>query len=175
MRLITALLALLLLLAACGGAATSTPAANGGGGTEATPAPDGGGNTGGGDDACLNTNEEVSAAMGVEVTVAENTATPGGGGSCIYYIDKETFDIAYTIGLSAGGGVGQQVFDAFKNDEAAEPASGIGDEAIFYAGGLVIRKGDRVLSIGVAPSDDRDDAEVRSILEDLGPRAADRL
>jgi len=70
--------------------------------------------------------------------------------------------------------VAQQVFDAFKADDTSEPAAGIGDEALWYAGGLVIRKGDRVLSIG-ALSAEMDEAELRTILTDLARKAADRL
>lgn len=127
-RRISMLLVVMLLLAACGGATTPSTAAEG--------APEAGGDGGGsgGDNACLNTVEEVSAAFGVEVTEAENTTTPGGGASCIYYIDKETFEIAYTVGLSPGGGVAQTIFDSFSADENAEAASGIGDEAVWYGG-----------------------------------------
>lgn len=98
-----------------------------------------------------------------------------GGASCLYFIDKETFDIAYTIGLSAGGGVGQNVFDALAADDGAEPVSGIGDEAIWYGGGLVVRKGDRVLSTGAPTTDETDEATYRGILEDLTRTALDRL
>lgn len=163
-------LILLVVLAACGGSAASSTVAEG--------APDAGevdtGGGGGDTNACLNTNEEVSAAFGVTVTEQENTSTPDGSASCIYYVDREAFDVPYTIGLSAAGGVARQVFDAFKADNTSEPAAGIGDEALWYAGGLVIRKGDRVLSIG-ALSADMDEGEIRAILEDLGRKAADRL
>lgn len=166
-------LVLLVLLAACGGSAVSSTVAEGA--PDAGEVDTGGGDTGGGDtNACLNTNEEVSAAFGVTVTEAENTSTADGSASCIYYVDREAFDVPYTIGLSAAGGVAQQVFDAFKADDASEPAAGIGDEAIWYAGGLVVRKGDRVLSIG-ALSTDMDEAALRTILTDLARKAADRL
>ena len=166
-------LILLVILAACGGSASSTVAE---GAPDAGEVDTGGGDSGGGGDtnACLNTNEEVSAAFGVTVTEQENTSTPDGNASCIYYVDREAFEVPYTIGLSAPGGVARQVFDAFKADETSEPAAGIGDEALWYAGGLVIRKGDRVLSIG-ALSADMDEGEIRAILEDLGRTAADRL
>ena len=165
-------LAMMLLLAACGGAASSSVAE---GAPDAGEVDTGGGDTGGGDtNACLNTNEEVSAAFGVTVTEQENTSTPDGSASCIYYVDREAFEVPYTIGLSAPGSVAQQVFDAFKADDTSEPAAGIGDEALWYAGGLVIRKGDRVLSLG-ALSAEMDEAEIRAILEDLGRTAVDRL
>lgn len=168
-RRLATLIAVILLLAACGTGAVPSTAAEG--------APDAGGGDvggGGGDDACLNTVEEVSAALDVEVTEAENTATPGGGAGCIYYTDKAAFEIAYTIGLSAGGSVAQQIFDSFAADDAEE-VSGIGDEALWYGGGLVIRKGDRLLSIGAVPTVDLDEAALRAILTDLGRAAADRL
>jgi hypothetical protein len=175
MRLISALCAaLLIVLAACGSPVGAPPAADEDNGAQ--DAPDAGGGDGGGGDgnACLNTNEEVSAAFDVVVTEAENTASADGSASCIYYTDREAFDIAYTISLSAGGGVGQMVFDAFKGEEDAEPAPGIGDEAIWYGGGLIIRKGDRVLSLGGLSPDMTED-EIRSALEELGRKAADRL
>jgi len=169
-RRLATLIAVMLLLAACGTGAVPSTVAEG--------APDAGGGDvggGGGDDACLNTVEEVSAALDVEVTEAENTATPGGGAGCIYYTDKAAFEIAYTISLSAGGSVAQQIFDSFAADEAAEEVSGIGDAALWYGGGLVIRKGDRLLSIGAVPTLDLDEAALRAILTDLGRAAADRL
>jgi hypothetical protein len=171
---LSVILALLLGLAACGGSAPTTavdaPA-------EAEGGNEGGGNqgSGNGDDACLNTNEEVSAAFGVQVSEAENTETPGGGASCIYYVDKESFEIAYTIGLSAGGNVAQTVFDSFSADETAEAVSGIGDEAVWYAGGLIVRQGDRLLSLGAPPSADAEEDELRTILTDLARAALGRL
>lgn len=168
-------LALALWLAACGGTAPTSaidqPIEAGGGDT-------GGGETGeggSGDDACLNTNDEVSAAFGVEIAEAENTETPGGGASCIYYIDRESFDIAYTIGLSAGGNIAQTVFDSFSADDTAEPVSGIGDEAVWYAGGLVVRQGDRLLSLGAPTTEGMDEAELRTILSDLARAVLGRL
>lgn len=165
----------MLLLAACGGAASSSVAESA---PDASEVDTGGGDTGGGDtggtNACLNTNEEVSAALGVEVTESENTSTPDGSASCIYYVDREAFEVAYTIGLSAPGAVAQQVFEAFKADDTSEPAAGVGDEALWYAGGLVIRTGDRVLSLG-ALNAEMDEAEIRAVLEDLGRKAVDRL
>lgn len=172
MRLTSALCAaLLVVLAACGSPGAPTAADDD---TGAQDAPDAGGGEAGGGDACLNTIEEVSAAFAVVVIEAENTASPDGSASCIYYTDREAFDIAYTISLSAGGGVGQMVFDAFEADENAEPAPGIGDEAIWYGGGLVIRKGDRVLSLG-GLSPEMTEEEIRSALAELGRKAADRL
>jgi len=166
-------LVLLVLLAACGG--SSVPSTVAEGAPDAGEVDTGGGDTGGGGtNACLNTVEEVSAAFNVTVTEAENTSTPDGSASCLYYVDREAFEIPYTIGLSAPGGVARQVFDAFKADDTSEPAAGIGDEALWYAGGLVIRKGDRVLSIG-ALSAEMDEAELRTILTDLARKAADRL
>jgi hypothetical protein len=169
-RLATLLaIVLALALAACGATAPTTEVG--------APVEAGGGDagSGNGDDACLNTNEEVSAAFGVEVAESENTETPGGGASCIYYIDKASFDVAFTIGLSAGGNIAQTVFDSFSADESAEPVSGIGDEAVWYAGGLVVRQGDRLLSLGAPTTEEVDDAELRTILSDLARAALGRL
>ena len=169
-RLARALAALLVIgLVAC------SPAAAPGADETATPTPETDSNGGG--NACLNTVEEVSAAFGVEVTEAENTASSGGGAGCIYYTDKAAFESAMATSLTVGS-LSQTVFDSFAADDSADPVSGIGDEAIWFGGNsvFIVRKGDRVFSMSAGITSAGSDAdEIRSILEELARSAADRL
>lgn len=179
--------ALLFTIGACASTPTPTTGAPapttdaGGGGTEVSAAPtaagEGGGGSGGDLDACTNTVEEVSAAFGVKVTEALNTVSVDNA-SCLYYTDKAAFESAMATVLQRVS-LATMVFDAYAADDSAEPVSGIGDRAVWFADNksFIILKGDKVLSMSASfsgPAGD-DEAAVRKILEGLGRLAADRF
>jgi hypothetical protein len=168
---------LVLLIAACSSsAASSAPAAAGGDGAPAASEGDSGGtDTGGGLNACLNSNEEVSAALGVEIEEAENTEAAGGA-SCIYYTDKEAFESALLITVQGGQTV-QIARESFFTDPSWEPVSGIGDEAGWFGGNNLFMavKGDQLLSIATGIAVQDMDDEGRSALEELTRLAIDDL
>lgn len=175
----------LLFLAACGASGAPTggaPAsvADGGGGVEATAPPtDEGGDDGvtaggSGEEFCLNTIEEVSAALEVEVTDRASFENPGSGGGCSY-TDADggpVYAISVVIGDQAAA-----AFDAYRQLEGAEEISGIGDAAVYSPineiPGVAFSKGGATYGVvGSARSDDP--AALRSAVEELARQAADR-
>lgn len=173
---------LLLILAACGGA--STPATNGdndGGDSEATAAPpaDGGGDGGEIDDFCLNTDDEVSSALEVDVAESVSTPNPGFGGGCLYY-DADG-NLVHAIAVLPESGQTGATIDAAQ-DGGAPTIEGIGDDAVLMsdAGPLAFVKGEWIVSMGLGgaaatvPISGDPDA-FRAALEELGRQAVGRL
>jgi len=181
----------LLVLAACGGAdapatdsAPTSAATDGGGDVEATAPPAGGGNgsTGGGsgEEFCLNTIEEVSAALEVDVTDAAGFENPGSGGGCVYS-DAEQRTV-YLIGVVDNEQAGA-AFEGYRQLEGAEEISGIGDTALyaplneipgvaFTKGGVTYNVFGPAMILELPISDDP--AAIRSAIEELARQAADR-
>lgn len=180
-RQISALIATLLLIAGCGGTpSTATP---GGGNptpatTSLTPSPaattTGAGGTGGGN-LCLNTPEEVSAALQIGSVTAAGTATPGGGGGCTYVTAD---NVGYAIAVVIGAGAAATIQGGLAAPGAVE-ITGIGDQAVLMspAGPLVVRKGDTIISQGPAGNLPilADAAAARKAMEDLARAAVGRL
>lgn len=172
-----------LTLAACGGAAP--PAADGtnsnDGGSDVTAAPpaDGGGDGGEIADFCLNTDDEVSCALEVDVAESVSTPNPGFGGGCLY--NNADGNLVHAIAVVPAGATGQGTIDAAQ-DGGAPTIDGIGDDAVLMSaqGPLAIVKGDWVIStgIGVAATTvpiSSNPAAFRAALEELGRSAVNRL
>lgn len=180
-RLAARLLALMAiaLLVACsntpsGPAETDAPDA------PAATQPDGDDGDGGGaaEDFCLNTTDEVGAALEVEVTQATSTANEGFGGGCTYYDSDNA--LVYALAVITGQGTADDTVEAGRQTEGAIEISGIGDEAVLVSpvGPLVVRVGDTLISQGPTstelPISDDDDA-VREAMENLARAAVGRL
>jgi len=135
---------------------------------------------GSGEEFCLNTIEEVSAALEVEVTDRASFENPGSGGGCSY-TDADggpVYAISVVIGDQAAA-----AFDAYRQLEGAEEISGIGDAAVYSPineiPGVAFSKGGATYGVvGPArllelPISD-DPAAFRSAVEELARQAADR-
>jgi len=146
--------------AASDSAVSSEPADNGG--------------TGGGTDWCLNTVDEVVAAIDVEVTEAVSTDATGIGGGCIYNGADATPVYAMSV-VTAEGAVA--TFDAAKNGEGAVTIDGVGDDAVLISpqGPLAVLKGSTFISLGAFGPIMEDAAAFQAAMEELGKSAADRL
>jgi hypothetical protein len=146
--------------AASDSAVSSEPADNGG--------------TGGETDWCLNTVEEVAAAIDAEVAEAVSTDATGIGGGCIYNGADGTPVYAMSV-VTAEGAV--STFDASKNAEGATSIDGIGDDAVLISAGgpLAVLKGGTFISLGAFGPIMEDPAAFRAAMEELGKAAADRL
>lgn len=134
------------------------------------PAP-GTGNT----DWCLNTAEEVSAAIGGAAVTATGTDVQGVGGACNYTIADGT--LIYSVAV-VNNEAAVSSFQAMQGSEGIVQIPGIGDGAILASpqGPLAILKGNAFISLGLLPgSGVTDAAEMRTKLEQLGKAAADRL
>jgi len=181
----------LLTLAACGGTAApatvsvpTSAATTGGGEVEPTsvgPTDGSGGDgaTGSGEEFCLNTVEEVSAALEVDVTDTTSFENPGSGGGC-GYTDADGGPI-YAISVAIGDQAAA-AFDAYRQLEGAEEISGIGDAAVYAPfneiPGVAFSKGGATYGVIGSPrllelpiSDDP--AALRSAIEELARQAAD--
>jgi hypothetical protein len=152
--------------------ATTAPA----GSTGSAPQPAASAATGTSGRFCVNTNEEVSAAFGVQVARAENTENPGFGGGCIYY--DAAGNLVYSIGfVPVVQGVdmiatGLQTPGAVKID-------GIGEAAVLVspAGPLAYKQGNWTVSTGGAPPDPNaaDTGPYRAALETLAKAGVARI
>ena len=178
-RTLPALVTLLLLLAACGGTtapSTEGAATDGGGNEPAATSTSDGGSTGGNTDWCLNTVDEVSAALEIEVAEAAGNDAPGVGGGCLY--NAADGSLAYGISVVTADGA-SGAFQAAKGGDGVETIGGIGDDAVLVSPGgpLAVLKGDAFISIGAVPPvpiiDDA--AAYRAALEELGRAAVGRL
>ncbi|MGI8998474.1 MAG: hypothetical protein ACR2GO_02040 [Candidatus Limnocylindria bacterium] len=136
------------------------------------PADNGG--TGGGTDWCLNTVDEVVAAIDVEVTQAVSTDATGIGGGCIYNGADATPVYAMSV-VTAEGAVA--TFDAAKNGEGAVTIDGVGDDAVLISpqGPLAVLKGSTFISLGAFGPIMEDAAAFQAAMEELGKSAASRL
>lgn len=150
---------------------TTAPAAASEPATSSAPAGNGGDNT----DWCLNTVEEVAAAIDIEVTEGAGTDAPGIGGGCTYTNADGSLGYAISV-VTAEGAV--STFEAAKNADGAESISGIGDDAVLISaqGPLAVLKGSTFISIGALGVPIIEDAAAyRTALEELGRAAIDRL
>lgn len=184
---ITVVLSLLVLLVvtACGGQPSSDPAdgtdqADPTAESTAAPSEDGGtSDPGGSTDAnsyCLNTVEEVAAALGVEVASAEGVANPGLGGGCMYNGPDGQPVMAISV---VDNEAAADAFDGYRQYEGAEEISGIGDAALFLPlnemVGVAFMKGDVVASLGPTVQLDLADDALRAAVEELARQAADGI
>jgi hypothetical protein len=123
----------------------------------------------------VNTNEEVSAAFGVQVTRAESTENAGFGGGCIYY--DASGNLVYSIGfVPVVAGVdliatGLQTPGAVKID-------GIGEAAVLIspAGPLAYKQGNWTVTTGGTPDPQAaDPGPYRAALETLAKAGVARV
>jgi hypothetical protein len=130
---------------------------------------------------CLNTVEEVAAAVGVAVTAAAGSDAPGIGGGCVYTNAAGTPIYGISVVSPAPAGM----FAGFKAGKGATSVSGIGDDALLVtpAGPLAVLKGQTVASLAILPTSGMGDpnsgvgdlSKVRAALESLAKAAADRM
>jgi hypothetical protein len=123
---------------------------------------------------CLNTVEEVSAAVGVTVTAAVGSDLPGAGGGCAYPNAAGAAIYAISVASPAPAGM----FEGFKSGKIAEVLSGIADGAILVTPGgpLVFLKGQTVVSLVILPNARLDNlANARAALLSLAQAAVGRM
>ena len=123
---------------------------------------------------CLNTVEEVSAAIGTTVTVAAGSDAPGAGGGCAYKDAAGAPIYAISVASPAPAGM----FEGFKSAKIAEVLSGIADGAILVtpAGPLVFIKGQTVVSLLILPNAQMTNlANARAALLSLAQAAVGRM
>lgn len=123
---------------------------------------------------CLNTVEEVSAAIGGAAVTAAGTETPGIGGGCLYTTADGKF--VYSIATVTSQGAAD-TFRAAKTGQGVVVVTGIGDDAILMSpqGPLAILKGTAFISLGTLPDSGITEADWRAKNEALGKAAAGRL
>ena len=122
---------------------------------------------------CLNTVDEVSAAVGTAVTAAVGTDAGAAGGACAY-----TAGNVPVLAISVVTGAPSGTFDAFKGTQGAETLTGIGDAAVLVTaqGPLAFIKGTTVVSMTIVPTATMADAaKIKSALETLAKAAAGRI
>jgi hypothetical protein len=142
----------------------TTQAGSGGGLTEA-------------DDFCLNTPDEVTAALGVGTVTAAGMANPGLGGGCLY--SDSTGAVVYAISVVVGSNA-VATFESYKSGAGAEEVPGIGDGAIYLPlnelWGIAFIKGDVLASMSPTPTlaINDDEAALRAALAALAGQAAGR-
>lgn len=171
-----ALAGVLLLTLACGTATPATPAAPGG----QTPAPGGqtpAGQPGAGadqQDPCgLATVEEVSAALGLEVTVAEEDT----GGDTTYCNYRDASGRSLMATSFSQGELSQTVFNSFAGAEDAVPLPGVGDQAVISGGAVYVLVGQSLVGLqpNVGALEDLDEQQIATVLRQLGELVAGRL
>ena len=171
------LIVLLMILAACGtptGDSDGGDAGVGTGSPGATDLDDGedgeeisGGDDGAGTEAdpcALVTIEEVSAALGTEITDATTLDT-----TCSYEAAGDEAGIATTF-QALDQATADSVFGSWASDESAEEVDGIGDRAVWSPVNslLVVQKGSGIFSIATRP-------EQRDAAEEIARAAAGRM
>ena len=181
-RLTTLLLILAAILVGCQQAAPdagdgdASPPGETAAGTPAGDGGDGGGDMSG-EDFCLNTPEEVEAALEVDVSEATGNVNADTGGGCLYYAENQI--LVYAIAVVSGQGAADDTINAGRETEGVVEIEGIGDEALLMSrlGPLVVRIGDTIISQGPTADvpDSDDQAAMRAAMEELARAAADRL
>jgi len=123
---------------------------------------------------CLNTPEEVSAAIGGAAVTAAGSDVPGVGGSCLYTTADGKLVHAIATVTSEGAA---STFQAAKSGQGVVVVTGIGDDAIIMSpqGPLAILKGSAFISMGTLPDSGITEADWRAKNEALGKAAAGRL
>jgi len=123
----------------------------------------------------VNTNEEVSAAFGVQVARAENTENPGFGGGCIYY--DAAGNLVYSIGFVPVV-AGMDLIATALQTPGAVKIEGIGEAAVLVsdAGPLAYKLGNWTVTTGGTPdASGADPAAYRVDLETLAKAGAARI
>ncbi|HEY7589819.1 MAG TPA: hypothetical protein VH723_02430 [Candidatus Limnocylindrales bacterium] len=181
---IVTVLGLGLVLAACGAGSTSSSSPAGsvagetGGATPESSAPAGSADTGvglgGANQWCLNTPEEVAAAIGGMQVTASGTDAPGVGGGCIYTAADGKMPYALSV---VSNDTATQTFEAAKIQQGAVVISGIGQGAILVspAGPLVVLQNGKLASLGFTPDAGVSQSEMQARLEELARAAAGRM
>jgi hypothetical protein len=126
-------------------------------------------------DWCLNTVEEVSAAIGGAAVTATGADAPGVGGGCLYA--NADGKLVYAVSTVTSSGA-TQTFDAAKATQGVVTISGIGDGAVLMSaqGPLIVLKGSALLSLGLLPdSGVTDPTQFRAKNEELAKAAVGRL
>lgn len=182
MKLSRTLLALPLVLVACGGGAATTGPTGAGATTApgATAAPQStvAATSGGGTvvDWCLNTVQEVEAAIGVTGVVESGSGAEGIGGGCTYSTADTILVHAISIITSAQF---ESTFEASKQTPGAVEIAGIGKGAVLVSpqGPLAILTDRALISMGpTGPASlMADPAAYRTAAEALARTAVERL
>ena len=151
------------------GATSVEPSAAASDGAAASAAPSSGGGPGGG--VCeLITKDELAAAFGVPSV--STTEIPGPPDTCVVNSDQNR-PLGTWVLAPIGGGA---TYGALVLPGQSSEVPGLGDRAAFVDNvGLMILKGDTLLTIGVAGGADLSDDEAKAVQQQLGGIAAGRL
>lgn len=126
-------------------------------------------------DFCLNTVEEVEAALQADVAAAVGTENPGFGGACTYNGSDGLPVYAIAVVPSGSG----DALNAALAAPGAVELEGIGERAVLVsaAGPLVVQKSGFIMSIGALPTVPifSDATAYPAAIEQLGRAAIDRL
>jgi hypothetical protein len=127
-------------------------------------------------DFCLNTDDEVGAAMGVPVARSDGNENPGFGGGCLYLAADG--GLIYSIGIVPVV-QGVDMITTALQTPGAVAVTGLGERAVLVSaqGPLVYELGDWTISTGGAPTLGiaADPAAYKAALEQLARQGAARL
>jgi hypothetical protein len=122
---------------------------------------------------CLDTNDEVTAALGQAITTATGADVPGSGGTCIYTAGSNPI-LAISVVQPAPPGI----MSGLLGGQMFKQLSGIGDAAALasHIGPLALQKGNTVVLLTIMPGlDTGDDSKVQAGLEQLAKSAVARI
>jgi hypothetical protein len=118
----------------------------------------------------LATVDEIASLFGGAALTAEVVA--GGADSCIIRGPADRIYASWTLSTTDAA----LVFDAVNLPSQAEPVPGMGDKAAFIENmGLLILKGNRLLTIVIAGGSDLDEAASKDAARAIGTIAAPRM
>jgi hypothetical protein len=147
---------------------------SGGGGGRAQADPPAAGNGGNPEDFCLNSADEVGAALGADGVTAEGVANEGLGGGCSYAAGDGTPLYALSVVTNDQA---EPAFDGYKEAPGSEPVDGVGDEAIFMPAGdnqgIAWLEDGVVVSAGILGPVELDEEGQRDALLELAQQATD--
>lgn len=172
-----ALVAMMVAVLGCGGSGSTTPGADASTGTTPTEAPQPSDAAvpsepvagGGGGGACdLVTADELAAIFGVDGV--KSTLIPGPPDTCAVDSTSGETLVAWVLTTESG----KMIFEAIALPGQSTDVSGVGDRAALVDNtGLVVLKGDKLLTIGVTNGTSGD--ELLELAKQIGAKAAGRM
>lgn len=123
---------------------------------------------------CLNSADEVGAALGVEGVTAAGIANEGSGGGCTYSTPDGLPLLVLSVVTTDLAG---PAFEGYKETPGTEPVSGIGDEAIYLpvaeSVGIAWIEDGVLVSAALTAEVDLDEQGQRDALAELARQATD--